>query len=176
MELLFVLALVVGAIFLFVKLKSKGYFEANQRPLTRMETFAKKFPDVDASLYQMRFKVMNNSEASFFHLIQKYLPEGHHVFPKMRIADVIKTKNSKGYYKQRNRILPKHIDFLVCDQDLKPLYAVEIDGRSHDNPERQERDELVDYIFESINLPLKRVRVGSDFEAIVSEMAQVLKQ
>jgi hypothetical protein len=56
------------------------------------------------------------------------------------------------------------------------LYAIEIDGKSHDNPERQERDKLVDYIFESIHLPLKRVRVGSDFEAIASEMAQKLKQ
>lgn len=170
MELLLILALVIGAILLFIKLKSNGHVDTNGH------TLARKFPDIDPSMYQLRYRVMNNSESSFFHLLQKHLPDGYHAFPKMRIADVVKTKNGKGYYKQRNKILPKHIDFVVCDQNLKPLYAIEIDGKSHDNPERQERDKLVDYIFESIHLPLKRVRVGSDFEAIASEMAQKLKQ
>lgn len=167
-------------ILLGVFLKVKGYidFEINkipQAPLTKREIFAQKFPDVDVNLYRKRYKLMNQSESSFFYLAQKSLPEGYFIFPKMRIADVIETLDGKGYYKQRNKILPKHIDFVVCDQVLRPVCAVEIDGPSHDKPKQQERDELVDYIFETVGIPLKRVRVGDNFEVVCEKMAHFLK-
>jgi hypothetical protein len=92
----------------------------------------------------------------------------------MRIADIIETKSGRGYYKQRNKILPKHIDFLICDPDLKPVCAIEIDGSSHDAPERRERDELVNYIFKSVGIYLKRVQVGEDFNAVCEHMQQYL--
>lgn len=118
MELFILLAVIIGAVVIFKVLQSRGAFEVEQRPMTRMEMLAQKFPDVDLSLYQMRYRLMNNSESSFYYLLLKHLPEGFQVFPKMRIADIIKTKNGKGYYKQRNKILPKHVDFVVCDKNL----------------------------------------------------------
>lgn len=168
--------MVVGIVIIIKKLKTSGYFESHQRPLTRMEMLAQKFPEIDPNMYQMRYRLMNNSESSFFYLLQKNLPEGFHVFPKMRIADIIKTKNGKGYYRQRNKILPKHVDFVVCNNNLKPVYAIEVDGKSHDTPERQDRDDLVEYIFEGVQLPLKRVRVGSDFENEVRELMVTLQR
>lgn len=147
-----------------------------QRQKTRMEILAEKFPEIDPNMYQVRYRLMNNSEASFYHLLLKHLPEGFHAFPKMRIADIIKTKDGKGYYRQRNKILPKHVDFVICDSNLKPVCAIEIDGKSHDNPERQDRDDLIEYIFEGVHLPLKRIRVGSSFESAITEIVEILKR
>ncbi len=132
-------------------------------------------PDVDVSMYKKRYRLMNNSESSFFHVAKKSLPEGYFIFPKMRIADIIETKNGKGYYKQRNKILPKHVDFVVCDKELRTMCAIEIDGKSHNNPKKIERDELVEYIFESVGIPLVRVQVGGSFEKVCNEMRQYLE-
>ncbi len=176
MELLTLLVVVVVVIITIKNIKFGDYSNKPPRTLTRIEVLAEKFPDIDPGMYQMRYRLMNNSESSFFHLLQKHLPDEFHVFPKMRIADIIKTRNGKGYYKQRNKILPKHVDFVVCNENLKPVCAIEVDGKSHDNPVRQDRDDLVEYIFAAVQLQLKRVKVGSDFEAIAKELAQALKQ
>lgn len=114
---------------------------------------------------------MNNSESSFFHLLRKELPSQFYIFPKMRIADIIETRNGKGYYKQRNKILPKHINFTVCNEKLEPVLAIEIDGHSHLRPDRVERDRQVEEIFLGVGLPLERVRVGEDFEVRCRELA-----
>ncbi len=132
--------------------------------------------DIDVDLYRKRYQLMNSSEASFFFLMQKYLPENYFIFPKMRIADIIETMDGKGYYKQRNKILPKHVDFVICDKNLKTVCAIEIDGKSHDTQKMQERDEQVEYIFESVGIPLERVRVGDDFEAIVREIVKYIEK
>src|SRR3989339_112268 len=59
------------------------------------------------SIYKKRESVMNKSESAFFFELQKQLPNGYHIFPKMRIADIIETESGKGYYKLRDKILPK---------------------------------------------------------------------
>lgn len=133
-------------------------------------------PDVDVSMYRKRYTLMNNSESSFFHLMRKHLPDGYHIFPKMRIADIIETKDGKGYYKQRNKILPKHVDFIVCNSSLRPVCAIEIDGKSHDTPEMRDRDVLIEYIFKSVDIPLERVRVGTKFEDVAIQISEVLRR
>jgi hypothetical protein len=114
-------------------------------------------------LYRVRGSVLNSSEKAFFLELQKQLPESHYAFPKMRIADIIKTLDGRGYYKARNMILPKHVDFLVCDSRFRPVMAIEIDGKSHRSSRVIERDEMVNEIFKGIGLKLERVLVGSDF-------------
>lgn len=52
----------------------------------------------------------------------------------------------------------KSVDFVLCDPvNLKPLLAIELDDKSHDEESRQLRDEEVNRIFEEANLPLLRV-------------------
>ena len=38
--------------------------------------------------------------------------------------------------KRRNQILPKHVDFLICNDRMTPLLAIELDGGSHNKPSR----------------------------------------
>jgi len=160
-----------------IELEVEEYYE--EMPIVESSSFVltkpvRRLPDVDVSMYQKRYRLMTNSESSFFHLAQKSLPEGYHIFPKMRIADIIETKNGNGYYKQRNKILPKHVDFVICDKNLRTVCAIEIDGKSHDTQKMRERDELVEYIFKYVGIPLKRVRVGEDFHVVCDKMKQYL--
>jgi len=106
---------------------------------------------------------MNRSEQAFFYELQKQLPNGYHIFPNMRIADFIDAVDGPGFYYRRNRILPKHIDFLVCDHYFRPVVAIEVNGSSHRRPDRIDRDEQVKQIFEDAKLPLEFVNVGTNF-------------
>jgi len=129
--------------------------------------------------YRARDRVMNDSEAVFFSMLLKELPDGFHLFPKMRIADILETIKGEGYVYRRNKILPKHIDFLLCDSNFRPVIAIELDGRSHDAPDRVKRDKFVDELFKNCNLKLIRVIVGGDFKfaiKVITDNCIVSKQ
>ena len=122
------------------------------------------------SIYKKRESVMNKSESAFFFELQKQLPSGYHIFPKMRIADIIETENGKGYYKMRDKILPKHVDFLICDSYFKPIVAIELNGGYHNNPNQQEKDSIKKEIFKSAGLSLETVNVGIDFSQLITKI------
>lgn len=116
---------------------------------------------------------MNKSEQAFFYELKKQLPEGYYIFPNMRIADMIQAVDGEGFYGRRNKILPKHIDFLVCDAYFRPVVAIEVNGSSHRRADRMERDDLVRRIFADAKLPLEFVDVGTNFQENISA---ILKQ
>lgn len=122
-------------------------------------------------MYRKRSSIMNNSERAFFFELHKQLPPGYYVFPNMRIADMIDAISGRGFYYRRNKILPKHIDFLICDSYFKPVVALELNGASHHRPDRIERDELVRKIFEDAKLPLEFVNVGTGFAQVIERIS-----
>jgi hypothetical protein len=135
----------------------------------------KSFPDSrKESIYKKRFSVMNRSESAFFFELQKQLPQGYYIFPKMRIADILETVSGKGYYHMRNGILPKHIDFLVCDSYFKPMVAIEVNGGYHNSPTQQEKDQTKKEILESAGLSFETVNVGSDFSQSIAKIQKSL--
>jgi len=125
---------------------------------------------VEDNSYHPRHSVFTRSEAAFFDELKRQTPEGYHVFPKMRIADILNTPHGSGYYKRVYKIIPKHVDFVVCDQYFKPLVAVEVNGSSHRRAKTQESDALKKEIFEVAGMPLIAVPVGSSFASAVQEV------
>ncbi|MCA9357514.1 DUF2726 domain-containing protein [Candidatus Nomurabacteria bacterium] len=124
--------------------------------------------------YKKKAVIMNDSEMALFQALLSGLPENYFVFPKMRIADMVDVVNGNGYYQRRNQILPKHVDFLICNDRMTPLLAIELDGGSHNKPSRMERDQLVDGVFEDAELTLRRINVGDNFRNIVAEMSEYI--
>lgn len=120
--------------------------------------------------YKKKAVVMNDSELALFQTLVRELGDNYYLFPKMRIADMIDTIHGNGYYQRRNHILPKHVDFLICNERMQPLLAIELDGSSHNKPSRMERDQLVDEVFADAELRLCRVRVGDNFATTVQEI------
>ena len=74
-----------------------------------------------------------------------------------------------------NRINRKHVDFVLCDpKTMQPRLAVELDDKSHSSPDRQERDEFVDSVFQIASLPL--VHVPARLAYSTEELSQLFKQ
>jgi hypothetical protein len=94
----------------------------------------------------------------YFYNVLREIVGNYTVLTKVRLADLVET--NKGHPRQRgnfNRVRSKHIDFVVCDDWLRPVIAIELDGSSHQLPERRERDAIVDQILATASLPIIHV-------------------
>ncbi|PZO60838.1 MAG: hypothetical protein DCF15_01160 [Phormidesmis priestleyi] len=80
------------------------------------------------------------------------------VFGKVRVADVLQP--AAGLSKSRwqtafNRISAKHFDYVVCDKDTLSICAViELQDKSHHQPNRLKRDQFLKAACKSANLQL----------------------
>lgn len=101
------------------------------------------------------------SESAFLSALEASLPSGYRVFPNVRLNDLFfitarEYGEKKGTYA---RLRDKHVDFLVVAlPEHRPVFAIELDGASHDNARQQYRDAVKDTAFRSAGLPLVRLR------------------
>jgi len=117
--------------------------------------------------YQPRKSLVTKSELRFFKSLRKAALDDWELFAMVRIADLLKV--SPNTAKRRtwlNKILSKHIDFVLCDPTtLEVVLAIELDDVSHERPERIERDKFVNLAFESADIPLLRIPVETSYKA-----------
>lgn len=69
----------------------------------------------------------------------------------------------------------KSVDFVLCDKAyLSPKLAIELDDKSHERPDRQERDREVERILREAGVPLLRIENHGNFNP--SELSQRIKE
>jgi hypothetical protein len=98
---------------------------------------------------------------------------------KVRLADLIYAPRQEGQYAAWQRINRKHADFVLCDpQTVRPVLAIELDDRSHQRPDRVQRDGFVDQIFAAVKLPLVHVpaRHSYNTQELAALLAEALTQ
>jgi len=109
--------------------------------------------------YVPRERLVTKTELRFYKSLHKAVLDDWQIFAMVRIADILRVekgvKNRRGWL---NKILAKHIDFVLCDPNtLEIVMGIELDDRSHQRADRIERDEFVNSAFESAGIPLLRV-------------------
>ena len=95
--------------------------------------------------YSLHDALFTPAERSFLGVLETAVGQGHRVFGKVRIADVIKVKSAtnKAWQAGFNRISAKHFDFIVCDRaTLRVMCAVELDDKTHARTKRAASDEV----------------------------------
>jgi hypothetical protein len=116
------------------------------------------------SLYSLRTKFFSRSELAFYRALTHAVAHRYSIFAKVRLLDLC-TIQPTGEYTAMNKISAKHVDFLLCEPStFAPVAAIEVDGTSHQRPDRIERDAFVDDLFDQIGLPLIRVNAAAWFE------------
>ena len=112
--------------------------------------------------------IMNKTEKEFFYVLNNTVQNQYYVFSKVRLLDIFTIPKYLNYRHKRtlkNYIQSKHVDFLLCDKEtLKPLIAIELDGKSHLSKKRKERDELIDEIYKSANMKLVHVPISDKYD------------
>lgn len=117
--------------------------------------------------YNKRARIVTKAELRFYKSLQKAVQDDWEIFAMVRIADILRVqegiKNRRSWV---NKILAKHIDFVLCDPgSLEPICCIELDDSSHQRKDRIERDIFVDEAFRSADLPLVRIPVRSSYLA-----------
>jgi hypothetical protein len=90
-----------------------------------------------------------------------------HLLCKVRIADIVElnpTLDGKRYAKGLSAIAAKHVDYCVVDRRTwEPIVVLELDDKSHDRLDRQQRDAFVDQVFAEVNLPIIHVKAKARY-------------
>jgi very-short-patch-repair endonuclease len=117
--------------------------------------------------YTVKERLVTKAELRFYRALQKAAGKDFEIFAMVRIADILAVPQDHSQRsKWLGKILAKHVDFVLCETtNLAPQIAIELDGSSHDRPDRRERDEFVDHAFESAGLPLLRIKNSSSYDS-----------
>src|SRR5215471_12491842 len=122
--------------------------------------------DVALKTFSRRKALLTKNELSFYEVLRSAMYD-YVVFAKVRLADLIDA-DERHRNGQTNEIHTKHIDFVICDDDSKPVIAIEVDDKSDERSDRAARDPDVDRLFQAVGLQLIRVPAQStyDFEQV----------
>ncbi len=119
--------------------------------------------------YARRHKLVTRNELVFYRVLRQAVGDQWEVFAMVRIADLLTVpKGTSNHRSWLNKVLSKHIDFILCDKEtLEVLAGIELDDRSHSLPARIRRDQFVNAAFSDAGLPLVRFPVATSYDATV---------
>ncbi|MEO8391421.1 MAG: DUF2726 domain-containing protein [Chloroflexota bacterium] len=126
--------------------------------------------------YHVRDHFLSPAELSFYQVLRKAITGRAVLNTKVALGDVFWVKSPDDPSKFRiytNKIDRKHVDFLLCDPaTMQPLIGIELDDKSHQRADRQERDAFVDQVFAAAKLPLLHIPAKRGY--VVEELAAQL--
>jgi hypothetical protein len=76
--------------------------------------------------FPRRTVLFSRAERSLYQMLRTLVPD-HMIFVKVKLADLACIR-SHSFWDHFNPINRKHIDFVVCDQTLAPVVAIELHG------------------------------------------------
>ena len=116
-------------------------------------------PDQNSlDLIERRDNLMTPAELAFFAVLEPIVRPTCMISSKVRLADLFDVRQERGQQAAFNKIVGKHIDFVLTDcQSSRILCAIELDDSSHNRLDRVERDSFVNELFAQKRLPLLRV-------------------
>lgn len=103
-------------------------------------------------------RLLNLQEEATYHSLRQACERNEaHVYTKVRCADVLPIEQSGISDDHYAYALRAHFDFVVCDDQHHPLFAVEFDGPDHATPEQQSRDVKKDWLVNRFDFALLRI-------------------
>lgn len=108
--------------------------------------------------------LLTRAEMSFYRALRQATPVGCLICPKVRLGDIVRCPEGTWTPDRGGPISAKHLDFvLVDDESFEILLAIELDDRSHDEPEAQKRDRFKDKVMAQGGVPLLRVPTARSY-------------
>lgn len=131
-----------------------------KKPQQGSSTEEKADPKTDYSQSYQRKYLLTKNEYREYMTLRKIAAEKDLVIcPKVRLLDIIEPrKGEKDYKSLFFKVQAKHVDFVICDKDLRIKAVLELDDSSHDQKDRQDRDAFVDQILTSVGYKVIHTR------------------
>ena len=111
------------------------------------------------------------SEFELFKMLLELFGDRFFVFPQVHYSHLVEVRKGLSFserMKYWNSINRKSADFVLCDKNrVIPQLVIELDGSSHDLPQRQERDKFVDDLMNVTSLPILHLKTGNPDKEII---------
>lgn len=130
----------------------------------------------ESSLPYVLDNLLTQTEYNFYLVLNKIVVKHNCVIcPKVGLKDIAKiTAQKDEYMKWFSKISQKHMDFLICNEKLKPICVIELDDKSHNKESAKKNDEFKNLFFETIGLNLVRIKTGKYDNEIIEN--KIFKQ
>lgn len=102
-----------------------------------------------------RKSLLTKNESKGYYAL-KELAEKHDLllFAKVRMIDIVTPETNSTALK--NKVIQKHLDFVVTDKFFKTICVIELDDSSHLSKSAEIRDRVKDEALKSADIPLYR--------------------
>ena len=120
--------------------------------------------------------VMTSAERECYDALVAEMGASYYFFPQIHLDAIVYPKDSgKSRLFAFRHINQKSVDFVACSKrDMQPLFAIELDDKTHNLPKRIERDKEVERILQGAGMPLIRIENRGRFNQ--KELAQLVQQ
>lgn len=109
-----------------------------------------------AGLYTRVPLLTKREQKQYAYLKQIADAKGVLICPKVRLLDLVTPIHGiKNYKTLMSKVMSKHVDFVICTQEMYVLGIIELDDNTHLRQDRIERDEFVDTVLRSAGYKIK---------------------
>ena len=116
--------------------------------------------------YHRKNGVMTDAERECFHALVSEMGLDYYFFPQIHLDAIVQpTDARKGRFNAFRHINQKSVDFVACDKkEMRPLFVIELDDKTHGQPRWIERDKEVERILHGAGIPLIRIENRGRFD------------
>lgn len=92
--------------------------------------------------------------------LRRDMPAGFYACPQARLKDMltVETRDRSRFLASLNRVAAKSVDFAIIDERGRVVLVIELDDKSHDRQDRQQRDFEVNAVLGHSGIPVLRVK------------------
>jgi very-short-patch-repair endonuclease len=117
--------------------------------------------------YKRKNFFLTRAEHECFDALMAAVGNDYLIFAQVHLPTLIDNKvvgqNWRAAFRHING---KSVDFVLCDKAyISPKLAIELDDKTHERPERQERDVEVERILDEAGVPLLRLENKGRFDS-----------
>lgn len=125
--------------------------------------------------YRRKDCIMTDAERECFHSLVAEMGPDYYFFPQIHLDAIVQPTNlRKNRFNAFRHINQKSVDFVACSKEgMRPLFAIELDDKTHKRPQRIERDKEVERILNGAGIPLIRIENRGRFDQ--KELARLVQ-
>ncbi len=115
--------------------------------------------------YKRRNFFLTRAEHECYNTLIQLVGQEYFIFAQVHLPTLLDNKVvGQNWNAAFRHVSQKSVDFVLCDKAyISPKLAIELDDKSHERPDRQDRDQEVERILKGAGMPLLRLENHGKF-------------
>jgi len=147
----------------------RAEMDDNEIPLYTRADSITEYTETNADeRYTLKQSLLTDAEKEFLEVLQEVVGDKYRIETQVPLSGIVKPLDSRGHYTNYhdfNKIKAKSIDFVLYDKEFNPYLAIELDDRTHLQPDRVKRDNFLDSVMSGVGLPIIHIPVSYTYDS-----------